>query len=469
MSYQPTGSDFRPAVKEEGANTIVRPSLSYWEDAWRRLKKNGRAIASLYIVIGLLIFTLIGPFIWTVNPSSQDLEQISESPTWTTRTALVVDEYERWDGVFSNADEALKPAHKLGALTGLKVVGEPNTESVKLTWDPVPGAKYYNVYRHEYEPHHRYDLGLPIGETTKVGEVSYNDKLNLAELDYYYSVVAMDGRDEALEHQSIIVSPQMALRFGEAKYRGLLPEEATLESSKGTVIDLQWHPLGTDYLGRDMLARLMAGAKTSLFIGVFAPLLYVFIGSIYGGFAGYKGGRIDNVMMRFSDFVIALPFLLFMILFKVILGIGPGESGVVPMLIAMVILSWPAAARLVRGQVLQIREEPFIQAAQLMGANSRYLLTRHLLPNVLGVVLVSLTFAVPSAIFTEAFLSFIGLGVAPPTPSWGSMSNDGMKSLQSYPHELLLPAFFISITVLAFNLLGDGLRDALDARMRGKS
>jgi oligopeptide transport system permease protein len=153
-----------------------------------------------------------------------------------------------------------------------------------------------------------------------------------------------------------------------------------------------------------------------------------------------------------------------MILFKVAFGIRPGESGVVPMLLAMVLLGWPASARLVRGQVMAIRDEPYVQAARLMGAGTPYLVLRHMVPNVLGVLLVALSFAIPGAIFTEAFLSFIGLGVAPPTPSWGSLCNDGIRSMLAHPHELAVPAAFISITVLAFNLLGDGLRDALDTR-----
>ncbi|HCO11399.1 MAG TPA: diguanylate cyclase, partial [Gammaproteobacteria bacterium] len=172
--------------------------------------------------------------------------------------------------------------------------------------------------------------------------------------------------------------------------------------------------------------------------------------------------------MRFADFVVALPFLLFMILFKIAFGIGPGESGVMPMLVALVLLMWPATARLVRGQILQIREQGYISASQLLGAKTHYLILRHMLPNTLGVVLVTLTFAIPSAIFTEAFLSFIGMGVAPPTPSWGSMSNEGIKTMLTTPHELIFPAALISTTVLAFNLLGDGLRDALDARMRNR-
>jgi oligopeptide transport system permease protein len=228
------------------------------------------------------------------------------------------------------------------------------------------------------------------------------------------------------------------------------------------------HWFGTDYLGRDMLARLMHGARVSLFIGVCAPLLYVLFGVLYGAAAGFLGGRIDQAMMRFADFVVALPFLLFMILFKIAFGIGPGESGIVPMVVALVVLSWPSTSRLVRGQVLQIRQEGYVAASRLLGARSGYLVARHMLPNTLGVILVTLTFAVPSAIFTEAFLSFIGMGVAPPTPSWGSMCNEGIKSMLTHPHELVFPALLISVTVLAFNLLGDGLRDALDARMRAR-
>ena len=213
----------------------------------------------------------------------------------------------------------------------------------------------------------------------------------------------------------------------------------------------------------------MEGARVSLFIGLVAPLIYVLVGIIYGGFAGYFGGRFDQVLMRFADFVVALPFLLFMILFKIAFGIGPGENGIFPMLLALILLLWPATARLVRGQVLQIREQGYIEAARLLGASPSYIIFRHILPNTVGVILVTLTFAVPSAIFTEAFLSFIGMGVAPPTPSWGSMCNEGVKTMLSHPHELFFPALFISITVLAFNLLGDGLSEALDSRMRARS
>jgi oligopeptide transport system permease protein len=173
--------------------------------------------------------------------------------------------------------------------------------------------------------------------------------------------------------------------------------------------------------------------------------------------------------MRVTDFVLALPFLLFMILFKVAFGAGPGESGIIPMLIALIALSWTGPARLTRGQILQLRESEFVQASRLLGAKPMYLILRHLLPNTLGVILVSLTFAIPNAIFTEAFLSFIGMGVVPPNPSWGSMANDGIQTFLTHPHEFFFPAVLISLTVLAFNLLGDGLRDALDPKMRSLS
>ena len=196
--------------------------------------------------------------------------------------------------------------------------------------------------------------------------------------------------------------------------------------------------------------------------------MFVLAGVVWGSAAGFLGGRVDQLLMRFADFVIALPFLLFMILFKIAFGIGPGESGVFPMLVALVLLGWPATARLVRGQILQVRQEGYVSASQLLGARSGYLVFRHMMPQTMGVILVTLTFAVPSAIFTEAFLSFIGMGVAPPTPSWGSMANEGIRTMLSHPHELLFPALFIGVTVLAFNMLGDGLRDALDVRMRGR-
>jgi oligopeptide transport system permease protein len=297
--------------------------------------------------------------------------------------------------------------------------------------------------------------------------VSYEDRLDLEPRRYWYSVVVLDAdRAEREEYATLVVDPIRAVSAEEARALGWASDAMALDV--GDELALPFHPLGTDYLGRDMLARLASGARVSLFIGVVSPLLFVLIGTIYGSVAGFLGGRVDQLLMHFAEFVIALPFLLFMILFKIAFGIGPGESGVFPMLVALVILGWPATARLVRGQILQIRQEGYVSASQLLGARTGYLVFRHMIPNTLGVILVTLTFAVPSAIFTEAFLSFIGMGVAPPTASWGSRANEGIRRMLSHPHDLIFPAVFISVTVLAFNMLGDGLRDALDVRMRGR-
>ena len=464
-SYTPTAEDFQPLSQARDAERIDRPSLSYWQDVWRRLRGNTRAITSLYLILGLLVFTIAGPWIWRVDPALQDLEQISQPPN-LGRYAMVIANQAKIPEVTHRQLSTASPGPSEKA-PQLRVLGTPHSEGVAISWGAVPGATGYQLYRHELEPSGADDLGLPLSRL-RATQLSYHDRLGLETRRYYYSVVALFDSRESREYSSLAVDVEQAITLAEAYYRGLVtsPDDNALI---GTMVRLESHPLGTDYLGRDMLARLMWGARTSLFIGICAPLIYVAIGLAYGGLAGYSGGRLDNLMMRFADFVIALPFLLFMILFKIAFGLGPGESGVGPMLVALVLLSWPATARLVRGQVLQIREEAYIAAARLMGASAPYLVFRHMLPNVMGVLLVSLTFAIPTAIFIEAFLSFIGMGVVPPTPSWGSMCNDGIRTMLSHPHELIFPAVFISITVLAFNLLGDGLRDAMDARMRSDS
>jgi oligopeptide transport system permease protein len=450
--------DFAPAARGDVTRGPARPSLSYWKDAWLRLEKNSQAIASLAIVCALVLFTLIGPLLWRVDPNRPELARISEPPRWNTRAEVLAEPPRFEESVL--ADQPAAPqadGATLPAPASLEVIGRPTVEAVRLRWAHVPGAAGYLVYRSTSKPGGDY-LGLPMGEVTAGNIVSFEDGFNLEPRRYWYSVVATNGAES---HQpatlEVELTPGISLVDAKVIDRGAKP---------GDVVSRPLRPFGTDSLGRDLLARMMAGARVSLFIGFAAPFVYILVGVILGGISGYFGGRLDDWLMRFTDFVLALPFLLFMILFKVAFGSGPGESGIGPMLVAMIVLAWTGAARLTRGQVLQLREREFVQASRLLGARPLYLILRHLLPNTLGVILVSLTFAIPSAIFAEAFLSFIGMGVAPPTASWGSMCSDGIKTFLVYPHEFLFPAAAISVTVLAFNLLGDGLRDALDPRMR---
>ena len=445
--------DFSPLGTGESAQQLSRPSLSYWQDAWLRLKANRRALFSLFLVIALLLFTLVGPWLWRADPAVQDLDQISQPPG-VDRSALIVEPYQPW-----SVGEV--------AGSGLRLAEPATTQAVRLVWEALPDAHGHRVYRNLFPVGPERAYGIPRAEFFDNSTLSFEDRLDIKPGTYYYTLVALNA-DGSLSEQTaaLTVNAQRVTTLAEAVERGLIASQT--DAQVGDAIELTLHPLGTDYLGRDMLARLMEGARVSLFIGIGAPLCFVLFGVLFGSVAGFVGGKVDSVMMRFADFVVALPFLLFMILFKIAFGIGPGESGVLPMLVALVLLMWPATARLVRGQILQIREQGYISASQLLGAKTHYLILRHMLPNTLGVVLVTLTFAIPSAIFTEAFLSFIGMGVAPPTPSWGSMSNEGIKTMLTTPHELIFPAVLISITVLAFNLLGDGLRDALDARMRNR-
>jgi oligopeptide transport system permease protein len=450
-------ADFELLPPQSAAPLMVRPSRSYWQDAWARLKTNKRALVSLYIIIALILFTFAGPLVWRVDPARQDVDQISVGPG-VDRRAIVVEPWQAWDG------SSLAAAYASGE--GLRLAADPTTQSVRLFWSEVPGATSYRLYRNLFNVSGIDALGIPMADFAAGSRRWYEDLLDLQPREYFYSITAFDADGQRMEEFSTVSADvTRVITLDEVRSKELDVDIERL--ALGDEVFLSFHPLGTDYLGRDMLARLMAGAQVSLFIGLLAPLLFVSFGVLYGATAGFIGGRVDQLMMRIADFVVALPFLLFMILFQVVFGIGPGESGIIPMMVALVLLSWPATARLVRGQIMQIREEAYVSAARLLGGSHLYLIFRHMIPNTLGVILVTLTFAVPSAIFTEAFLSFIGMGVAPPTASWGSMSNEALKTMLTHPHELFFPALMISITVLAFNLLGDGLRDALDARMRG--
>jgi oligopeptide transport system permease protein len=203
------------------------------------------------------------------------------------------------------------------------------------------------------------------------------------------------------------------------------------------------HWLGTDDLGRDMLTRLMYGAM------------------IYGGISGYYGGRVDNIMMRIVEILTAIPMLLYVILLMVIL-----EPGLQNILIALGVVYWLSMARIVRGQVLSLKEQDFVLAARTIGASDWRIILKHLVPNAMGPIIVTATLNIPSAIFTEAFLSFIGLGVSAPMASWGALASDALQGFRTYPWQLFYPAIAISITMFAFNFLGDGLRDALDPKQR---
>jgi oligopeptide transport system permease protein len=227
--------------------------------------------------------------------------------------------------------------------------------------------------------------------------------------------------------------------------------------------------LGSDALGRDILSRLMYAARISLVVG-FVPVSLVFvIGATIGMVSGYLGGWVDNVLMRFTDIIYAFPDLLFLVIIVATLrGTGFGEilGGLVLIFVALAIISWVGLARLVRGQVLSLKHREFIEAARCIGVPPTRIMIRHLFPNILAPVIVSIAFAIPGAMLAEATLSFLGIGIRPPTPTWGGMINEGFVVFSTTPWPVLLPALCISTVLLAFTFVGDGLRDALDPRMK---
>ncbi len=254
-------------------------------------------------------------------------------------------------------------------------------------------------------------------------------------------------------------------------------------------------PLGADYLGRDLLSRIIYGIRVSLPVGLIGALTALIIGLVYGCISGYYGGRVDNVMMRIVDIMYAFPTMLFIILmmafFKTSFGgapepgtpsytfnqinravdrlLGLQGGGLLFIFMGIGITAWMRTARLARGQILSLKEKEFIEASRMIGASDLRIIARHLLPNIIGPILVLVTLSIPQYISTEVFLSFIGLGVDPPAPSWGSMISDGARAMRSYPNQVLFPSIALAITMFAFNFLGDGLRDALDPRMKGTS
>jgi oligopeptide transport system permease protein len=367
-------SMFEPASLEEKKELIIqRQSLSFWRDAWRRLRKNPTAMIGLVLIILSLLFAFVGPLI---VPYKYD-EQVRG---------------------FENLHPMQTPQARNDAKNAVVI---PKNRSSEFAYDFSTS---------------------PPEETAAQASVAVENK------------------------------------------EAIFP-----------------HVLGTDSLGRDNLVRIMYGSRISLLVGIIASVIILIIGSTYGAFSGFAGGKTDNVMMRILELLYAIPDILIVIILAIVLkaplsklfaispalskltGIGPG---LLSMFITFALLYWVGMARIVRGQVLQLKEQEFIIAAQALGAGNNRVIFKHLLPNCIGPIIVTTTFQVPNAIFVESFLSFIGLGISAPMASLGSLANDAMSGIQTYPYMLAQPAIMIAIIILAFNMLGDGLRDALDPRMK---
>ena len=252
---------------------------------------------------------------------------------------------------------------------------------------------------------------------------------------------------------------EVALYYGGSTY--VMADESTGNIYPSRLVWNKSYILGTDSLGRDILTRLMYGTRISLMVALMATLVNMVIGILYGGIAGYVGGTVDMVMMRIVDIISTIPLTLYVILIMQVLG-----SGLQSIIVALGSVYWVDMARVVRGQILSLKQQEFVVAAKTIGSSSRTILFDHLIPNALGSILVTMTMLIPSAIFMEAFLGYLGIGLQPPLASLGTMCNDASANLRTSPHELLIPALMICAIMFAFNFVGDGLRDALDPKFK---
>ena len=422
-----TPEDFEPASQQERDDFIQdRQSVSYWKDAWRRLKKNTVAMIALGVIIFLFLFAFVGPF-------------------------LVPYGYDQ----FSTGAENLYPYHyALEDQTRLDEEIAARSESEVMDVDTlIENAK---------------------AEAEAKGETLSSVDIAMIRAK---AKVASKGQSEHEDTDPATVRKELGIK---KKLFGYSNEELQRKAAGEKVFP---HVFGTDMYGRDILVRVMYGARVSMAVGICAALLVLFIGAIYGSISGYCGGKVDAVMQRIVELIYSVPEMLVVLLIATALkpiltnfvntGSGPMKEFVntmgpnlISMFIAFGMLYWVTMSRIIRGQVLQLKQQEYVTAARALGASGGRIIRQHLLPNCIGQIVVTTCLQIPSAIFLESFLSYLGVGVSAPLPSLGSMATDALSGMYTYTYRLIIPSVILSVMILAFNLFGDGLRDALDPKLK---
>ncbi|MBQ3389955.1 MAG: ABC transporter permease [Firmicutes bacterium] len=429
--YELNYSDFEPATDAEKESVSeVRQSVSYWRDAARRFRKNTVSMVALFVFLAILVFAFLGPLLIPYDYANQYRSSQKLGPfEYSKQEALIKSIEGEVDCMFATA---LQP----GSVTAL---------------DP---GDYYFKYK---------------GDT-----YSFSLDAKLAD-----SVIVLKDGDLSIVKQSDISNGQIK-KSTPLEYTSEVPDGAKQLKVESKVFP---HVVGTDSQGRDILARTMYGARVSIIIGIVAALIVLIIGSIYGAISGLCGGTVDFVMMRIVELIYSVPEVLIVLLLQVVLkdplqawfdssnswfanALSTLGAGIVSIFITFGLLYWVTLARIVRGQVLMLKKQEFVTAATALGASNGRIIRRHLLPNCVGQLVITTCLQIPAAIFLESFLSFLGLGVSAPMASLGSLCSDALGTLTLYPYRLLFPGAILTIIVLSLNLVGDGLRDALDPRLK---
>ena len=429
--YDITASDFEPATRSEKESMVeVRDSVSYWMDAARRFKKNTVSMVALLVFIVMLFFAFLGPALIPYDYSKQYREAQKLGPM----------EYSEQESLINSISDDVDCMYA--------TVLQPGSNPALDRGD------YY--FEHN-------------GDTFAF---TLDEKLS-------QSVIVLEG-------SKLFIVEESQIQNGEI--RGSTPLEYTTEPAEDAskldfVKKVFPHVVGTDSQGRDLMARTMYGARVSIIIGIVAALIVLIIGSIYGAISGLCGGVVDFVMMRIVELIYSVPEVLIVLLLQVVLkdplqhwfdssdswfanALSTLGAGIVSIFIAFGLLYWVTMSRIVRGQVLMLKKQEFVTAATALGASNGRIILRHLLPNCVGQLVITTCLQIPSAIFLESFLSFLGLGVSAPMASLGSLCSDALGTITLFPYRLLFPGVILTVIVLSLNLVGDGLRDALDPRLK---
>ncbi len=456
FSLQPDLEAFIPASPEEKEYMVkMRPSTTFFKDGCKRMAKNKVTMASLIIIIFITLTAVILPYFWPYEYDQQLGVSFGKNPDVSYNNLHP----------FMYGTTEMKEIEKCDLYEQWEATGQPMSEE-----DFTARAKEAND---AYEAHFNNELKRFDDDIAAIsarnGEENEIKKAVMSKEAEKEEFVKAYDKNKGL-YLSSNGFEQGYLNYKEYKY-------AIKDWEAGEVPEKPFpHIFGTDSAGRDYLIRIVYGTRISLAVGFFASIIVLLIGMTIGSIAGYCGGKVDLFIMRIVDIIYSLPDMLMVILLASVLKLSLGAaiegtflekigSNIISLFLVFGVLYWVSMARLIRGQILSLREQEYVLAARATGARGKWIIRKHLIPNCMSVIIISTALQIPSAIFTESYLSFLGLGVNAPMPSLGSLASDALNGVESYAYRLIIPAIVISLIVLSLNLLGDGLRDAFDPKL----